>query len=155
MSSRKGMWAALIMGMVVVALFVTAWAVGLIGFHYPYIIDDEPLHSPIKVVRIDGRHVLLQDDRTIEFENWMEGRATISEALSQSDFQIDLEPDSNGAYIVWGRQAGWICGTPWTQPIRIPLFKDTVYRNRRQCIGRAKEIEGQPEDQRNEANETF
>ena len=32
------------------------------------------------------------------------------------------------------RQDGWVCGTPWAQPIVIPIFPVVVYRNRRELV---------------------
>ena len=44
---------------------------------------------------------------------------------------FDIRETGNGDVQVFGRTDGWICGTPWAQPIRIPVFRDTVYRNRK------------------------
>ncbi len=153
MSSRnRRMRISLITVILVVAVFVLAPVTGLVSLSYLHIIEDKPLNSPITVAHIDGHRLILQDGRTMEVEDWVEGRGTITETLSQSDFQVDLEALGDGGYAVWARQDGWICGTGWTQPIRIPIFRVTAYRNRRQPIGFAKETEGQQEPQRDAEN---
>ena len=134
----------LIAVILVVALFVIACVIGLIGFHYPHVIEDEPLKFPIKVVQIEGHDLVLEDGRRMALDDWTEDRGTISEVLAQSDFQIDVEPLVGETYAVWARQDGWICGTPWAQPIRIPIFKDTVYCNRRQPVGIARGTDAEP-----------
>jgi len=139
---------ALIAVILAVALFGFAWATGVISLRYRQIIEDEPLKSPVKVVDIDGDRLILEDARTMEFENWMAAKGTIAETLSQSNFQVDLEPFRDGTYAVWARQDGWICGTGWQQPIVIPIFKVTEYRDRRQPVGRAREIDRRQEVQR-------
>jgi hypothetical protein len=104
---------------------------GVIGFHYPRVIENEPLHDPIKVLRVEGKQLHLSDSRIIEVQNTSD--EALTKAIAESDFYVDLE-GSGSVVTVHARQNGWICGTPWAQPIRIPLFPDTVYQNRRDLI---------------------
>ena len=115
-----------------VLIFILGILSGLIGIHYPHVVENQPLESPIKVVRIDGQNLTLSDGRVIIIDeetgrNW---RAV----LSESDNMIDVEEHDDGLVEVYGRQNGWICGNPWVQPIRIPIIRDTVYKNRRELI---------------------
>jgi hypothetical protein len=117
---------------VVALLVIAAVGTGLVGFHYPKVVVDEPLQNPQKVTRIDGTNIFLQDGRVIAIGS--ADSLEISNRLSQSSFQIDLERTKGETAVIWARQNGWICGTSWAQPIRIPVIRDTVYKNRRQLI---------------------
>jgi hypothetical protein len=105
---------------------------GLIGFHYPRVIENEPLKDPHKVVRFEGTNLFLEDGAMIALGPF--GSERLGDQLKKANFEIDIERDADGSCSVLSRQPGWICGTPWTQPIRIPLIADTVYRNRRELI---------------------
>ncbi len=105
---------------------------GLVGVRYPRVITDEPLKHPQKVVRIEGTKLSLADGAVVTLEGVEEGN--LSNILWQSEFTVDIDESTGGDVGVWARQNGWVCGTPWAQPIRIPLIRDTVYKNRRQMI---------------------
>ena len=113
-------------------LIALAWFSGLVGFHYPHVIKNEPLKAPVKVMRVDEQKLFLEDGRTIEVETYP--GEDLTKQLSQSDFMIDVEPAADGLVNIYARQDGWICGTPWAQAIRIPIFRDKVYKNRRELI---------------------
>ena len=130
-----------------------AWAVHVGDFRYRRFIQDEPLKSPVKVVRVDGHRFVLEDGRTMEFKSRRPG--TLSDMLSQSGFQIDLGPFRDGTYYVWARQDGGIPHVRWRPALRIPLFKRTVYVNRREHIGFANEVDEQRETQRDAADRAF
>ena len=104
---------------------------GVIGLRYPRVIENEPLDNPIKVLRVDGSRLHLSDSRIIETKG--PTVESLAKAISESDFYVDVE-GSGSLITVHARQDGWICGTPWAQPIRVPIFPDTVYRNRRELI---------------------
>ena len=127
-----------------ILIFILGISSGLIGIHYPHVVENQPLESPIKVVRIDGQNLTLSDGRVIIINdetgrNW---RAV----LSESENMIDVEEHDNGFVEVYGRQNGWICGTPWVQPIRIPIIRDTVYKNRRELIAIGKLKKGNSQE---------
>ncbi len=117
---------------VVALLVVTASVIGLIGFHYPDVVQDEPLRNPQKVVRVEGTNIYLESGAIVALDgiNTLE----ISNKLRQSAFEIDVEGTNKEPVAIWARQDGWVCGTPWAQPIRIPLIRDTTYKNRRELI---------------------
>jgi hypothetical protein len=127
------MRAALTCLAIVVLLAAGGSALGLVGFHYPRVVQNEPLRNPQTVVRLDGIDLGLQSGAIIRVEA-MES-LEISNKLSQSAFEIDVESGKDETVAIYARLNGWVCGTPWAQPIRIPLIRDTVYRNRRQLIG--------------------
>src|SRR4051812_43856517 len=117
---------------VATVLIVGCLMFGVIGFHYPKVIQNEPLHNPQKVVRIIGSDVVMQNGAVLRIDNM--DASEISNKLSQSTFEVELDGGPNGEPVaVWARQKGWVCGTPWAQPIVIPLIRDTVYKNRR-CV---------------------
>ena len=113
-------------------LLVIASALGMVGFHYPHVIRDQPLNDPVKVLRVESNRLFLADNRIIEVDLYP--KQEITNQFAQSDFMIDVEHGRDGIVGIYARQNGWICGTPWAQPIRIPIFRDTVYRNRRELI---------------------
>lgn len=84
------------------------------------------------VLHVESNRLFLADGRVIEAD--VDSEQEITDQLAQSDFLIDVEQGQDGFVGIYARQDGWICGTPWTQPILIPVFRDTVYRNRRELI---------------------
>ena len=109
-----------------------AYLFGIVGFHYPRIVDDEPLQNPTEVIGVVDGQLFLSDLRAIKLHTT--SPEPLAEVLTESDYKIDIvgtEP-----YVtIYSRKNGGICGTPWTQPIQIPLIPETVYRNRREMIG--------------------
>lgn len=106
---------------------------GVVGFHYAGIIQNEPLKNPQKVLSIRGDEIVLQGGSVIRIDD--ADISQISNKLSQAAFEVDLEGGDHGNAVgIYGRQNGWVCGTPWAKPIRIPLIRDRVYKNRRQLI---------------------
>jgi len=123
---------ALIAVVVVVLLLECAWMIGLLGFHYPLVIQDEPLLHPQKVIGVQGTNLILESGAVLAIDT-LEA-SDISNKLRQSRFEIDVDRTHGAAVAIWARQDGWVCGAPWAQPIRIPLIGDKTYRNRRQII---------------------
>jgi len=126
-------------------LLVFAASLGIVGFRAPRVVQNQPLMAPIRVVSIDGAKLVLEDKRIIQTEPY--SGQDLSNQLSQSDFMVDLEPGAGETVGVYARQTGWICGTPWAQPIRIPIIRDTVYKNRRQLIATGEFIRGNEDSQ--------
>jgi hypothetical protein len=117
---------------VAVLLILCASMIGMVGFHYPHVIQDEPLQHPQNVLRVEGTNIVLESGAMIALDQV--DASGISNKLKQSAFQVDIEGAKGGPVGIWARQDGWICGTPWAQPIRIPLIRDTTYKNRRELI---------------------
>jgi hypothetical protein len=120
---------------IVAALLIGhAWLIGLVGFHYRHVIENEPLKDPHRVLRAEGTNLFLEDGTVIALNPFY--REPVTDQLKQANFEVDVERDTDGSCCVLARRrGGWICGTQWAQPIKIPLIVDTVYRNRRQMIG--------------------
>jgi len=113
----------------------------IIGFHYPQVIETQPLNNPVTVVSLKGNVVTLQDGRTIALHDFESD--DFAAVLKESNNRLDLETQSGGTEIdIYANRDGWICGTPWVCMIEIPIIPDPVYRNRRQFVGfgKVKEI---------------
>lgn len=120
-------------GIVLGAIFVALVAVQFVGIHYPLVIQDEPLRNPARIVNVSGKLVTLEDGRKLRMEG-IESEDDWNSIFQQSNYQIEIEANDDGAMII-ARQKGWICGTPWAQPIRVPLIPDIVYKNRKKVVG--------------------
>lgn len=105
---------------------------GFVGIHYPRVIENQPLRNPIAVAKVEGSRITLFDGRILELEDaaptgsWEEFFSTGS--------KIEIEENGPDEVTIWGNKPGWICGTPWARPLRIPLIEDRVYRNRREIL---------------------
>ena len=42
--------------------------IGLVGFHYPYVTQDEPLRDPQKVLRVEGTNIFLESGAAIALD---------------------------------------------------------------------------------------
>jgi hypothetical protein len=135
--------AAKTLGLIAI-LLVIGYTLGLVGIRSPRIIENQPLQNPQLVAQITGNRIELQDGRIFEIIEEIAGEEwPVSDAVIHR--QIDLERDfGDDGYILYGNRADWICGTPWPQLIKIPIFRDDVYRNRREPIALAREITKKP-----------
>ncbi len=106
---------------------------GIITFHYPEVIQDEPLVNPVHIAKIEKDRLFLKNGSVLRLrdEPPEDGWAAV---FQQSALQIDVEYLNETSAIIYARQDGWICGTPWAALIRIPLIPDLVYKNRRELI---------------------
>ncbi len=132
---------------VVLVIGLAGWGVksGFVSIHYPRIIENEPLRSPVQVVSVDGSRILLEDGRVIEFED-EPLKGTWESTMNDTDHRVDVESGGDGkVMVVYGNQKGWICGTPWAQPICLPLIAEDVYRNRRSILGHGIQQEKTPD----------
>jgi hypothetical protein len=127
---------AKIIGVVMVLLFLGVLA-GIIGFSYPRLIDNQALENPIEVTSLDGTIMTLEDGRRIDFEYFLGD--DLKAALEDSNYQVDIEHDGD-QLVIFLSMPTFVCGTPWAQPIRIPLMPCDIPRNRRQMAGCGVEI---------------
>ena len=107
-------------------------SVPLVEFHYPRVVNNDPLISPVEVSHVEGNTIILADDRrfTVHLSD-----EPLDQVVKNSGYQIDLESWGPETAIFVKRQ-GWICGTPWARRLfRIPLIPDDVPINHRQLIG--------------------
>jgi hypothetical protein len=120
----------------VLLLLSIACSLRIIQFHYPRAVDNDPLLSPVVVESVSGNTIVLQDGRTLHVEAYDE---PLDQIIQESEFRVDVESagdDSN--LVIFAKRRGWICGTPWTGLIEIPLIADDVPINSREPIGTAK-----------------
>lgn len=113
-------------------LLAASWASGLVGFRYPHIVQGDPLRHPCKVRDVQGTNMVLADGRVIAFH--ASYPSEFSNELSQSEFEVDVEGRGISGAAIYARHKTKICGTPWAQPIVIPLIRDTVYKQHREMI---------------------
>lgn len=118
---------------VILGLLVLGVLTGVVGIHYPRVIENQPLVNPIEISKVEGSVVTLADGRILEFEG--DAPKGSWENFFASGRKIDIEENGADEVMVWANKPGWICGTPWATPIRIPLIADDVYRNRREVVG--------------------
>ncbi len=131
MKSRDGIIYGSLLGLVALSLGI---GTGLIGISYPVAVDNTTLMSPIEVERITGNQIKLVDGRVItlsdaytEYE-WQD-------RIAQSKNRVDLDGDSEGPEVwIYGDYNRGFCGTPWAQPIRIPIIPILIPRNQRLLI---------------------
>ena len=124
---------------VILLLGLLAWSTGILGFSYPEIIENQPLLNPVKVVQVVSNRFMLEDHRMVEVETTP--GIDITNQLAESGYMIDLELNKGSLIGIYARQDGWVCGTRWAQPIRIPIFPTKVYKNRRELIAIGNRIE--------------
>lgn len=102
----------------------------ILQFHYPRSVQNDPLQSPVIVRSVIGNTLHLDDGRAIEVKT----NAPLDQLIARSDSRVDLEFDGSEIR-VFVNAHGWLCGTPWTALIEIPLIRDDVPINRRELIG--------------------
>ncbi len=107
--------------------------VGLIRFHYPRAVENDPLKSPVQVRSIDGDCLFLADGRELAVETF--GDESLPQLLERVHFRVDVESSDGRQGELFIQERGWICGTPWVGVINIPLIPVSVPINHRRPIG--------------------
>jgi hypothetical protein len=126
---------------------------------YDYrVVNDEPLVNPTEFFGIEGNRVALGGRRLLEVEatTWTYSDDPPSPWTRPADLEhlswglrdqlgrmksdgrpgiVDLQATPDGRTQLFVRNQPWYCGTGLGPLIRIPLFRRTVYRNRRLLIG--------------------
>jgi hypothetical protein len=123
-------------GMTVIALLLATNFLGIVGFHYPRAVENDPLLAPVRVQAIDKERIVLEDGRVLRVVS--PPLIELSEKLAGSDIRIDVEEYQPGRVQVFVSERGWICGTPWVRLIEIPLIPDDIPINRRVPLAFAK-----------------
>jgi hypothetical protein len=134
----------LIISIFVIFFFLSICA-GFVGLRYPIIVKNEPFKKPTKVLEVNGQELTLENGKVIYIKDF--SSEEIIKDLKYSNYTIQVENVDPTQIIVYIRREGGVCGTPWAAPIRIPIFGQTVYRDRISTWALAKEKNREQEDQ--------
>jgi hypothetical protein len=120
-----------ILGVVIAFALVVALlgVLDVVGFRYPRVVENEPLLSPVAVADVTDGRISLADGRDFK----VTPADDLTGKIRKSGNQIDVE-QVDGEALIYVKRRGWLCGTPWTQLIRIPLIADDVEINRRDLL---------------------
>lgn len=108
---------------------------GMVSFSYPDVIENQPYKNPIKVVSFSDNTITLENGK----EYFIGNHAEIAFDMIKNAGNV-IETPEGVDFGVKCRVEGWICGTPWAQPIVIPIFSEKVYKNRIHVVGVAHEV---------------
>ena len=115
------------------------WAAGFVEFTYLNVVPNEPLRHPRKVQIIDGTNMLLESGEIISFRvshsserSDEELYSEISNQVSRSDFQVDIETNKTGNLDIFVRRHRKFRDT--VPPFVIPIIRETVGREWREKI---------------------
>jgi hypothetical protein len=136
--------------MSLVSLFLATEFFGITTFRYPRAFENDPLIAPIGVAMLDGDEIRLTDGRVLRFIDAPD-LALIEQKLNAGDHRVDIEEYEAGRFIVYVKERGWICGTPWARLISIPLIPQDVPINHRVQLWFAS-VEPQPESMTSDKN---
>jgi hypothetical protein len=90
----------------IVVILVTASALRIIQFHYPRIIENNPLLAPIQVVSVTNNALELADGRRLIVEYIEE---PLADVIRGTNHRVDIEVDGS-SYLIYVQRRGWICG---------------------------------------------
>lgn len=121
-----------------IGLLGLGFLTGLVGIHYPRIIENQSLLHPVAVVQVEGARITLADGRMFELETAFPGRDRTKSWSVGS--RVEIEDDGSGEVMIFGNSPRMICGTPWAKPIRIPLIPVDLDRNRREIVAFANQV---------------
>lgn len=133
-------------GATLILLLAISILTGIVGISYPRISENQPLLHPIKVSYLDTSTLRLPDGRLIELQGSPAGGETWPSILEKNNYLVDLEPEDGGDIAIYGSVRSSICGTPWAQPIRIPLIAVDLKQYRRECLGYGTEAWWRPQE---------
>src|SRR5215510_13694981 len=112
--SRRGKVAIGVVAILVFGL-VICWAVGLVEFTYPRVVQNEPLLHPQKVRSLDGSNMVLSTGEVIglwpRYHSERSDReifSGISNQVSRGGFEVDVDPKGGGRleiFVRWRRKS--------------------------------------------------
>jgi hypothetical protein len=129
----------LLLATLLVALFFGTNGFGVVGLHYPRVVENDPLLAPVRVLSVQNNTLHLEDGRVLNVDQLL-AEGSLAESIQASDNRVDVESNGPKAVMVFIRTRGWICGTPWARPLNIRLIPDDIPINRRECIGFGTEV---------------
>ena len=107
------------------------WAVGLIEFDYVSNVSDQPLLNPQKVREFSGTNMVLESGEIIALVPRYSSAPTaeaywsISNQVSRSEFEVDIEPQDGGHVEIYVRRHRKFRDT--VPPFTIPLVPVSKY----------------------------
>jgi hypothetical protein len=114
----------LLIATAVFALIIKTEGFGLVGFHYPRWIDNEPLNNPVKVVSMTQKELHLEDGRIVAI-TWRPD--VLKDAIHESGDLIELATDNKSAEgMIYVKRRFTRCGTPWVRLINFRWFPDEI-----------------------------
>ncbi len=123
---------AVVICLALISIFTLGSFIGIVGFKYPVVEENEPIKNPFIIKSWDGNLFVLNDGRTFSFVD----HAPISKkAIMAPGSAVQIDESAGGICQISALHKGWVCGTPWAQLIRIPLIKQVVYRNKLYLVG--------------------
>lgn len=127
-----------VLGILAIGLAL-CWTAGLVEFTYLNVVQNEPLQHPRKVEVIDGTNMVLENGEMVSFwpsdssdRSKEELYSEISNLVSRSDFQVDIETNKAGSLAILVRRHRKFRDT--VPPFVIPLVRETVGRQRRGVV---------------------
>lgn len=122
-----------------VLVIAICWAAGLVEFSYVHVVPNEPLHQPRKVQRLDGTNMVIEGGEIIGLRPKYSSERSdheilsdISNLVSRSDFQVDVEQRGGGTLEVFVRRPSKF--RDCLPPVTLPLIRETVPRYRREAV---------------------
>jgi hypothetical protein len=128
----------LLLAPVIVGLFFGT-GFGLVGLHYPRVLENDPLEAPVRVLSVQGDILRLEDGRVLRVTNmWRE--SSLAEAVAESDNRVDLvQEEGVTGLVLFGKQRLHIHGNSSFHIINIRLIPHDVPGNSREPLGVAVE----------------
>ena len=109
---------------------------GLIGVHYPRLIENDPLMKSIEVLEVSGSLVTLTDGRIYQWTD--PGTRPTDDGFLFPGKRIDLEEWGPGEVVFFGTRRISRIGGAWggfVEPLQIPLIPYDLDRYHRKLLG--------------------
>ena len=133
MKSTAALLVILLLGLAI------CWAAGLVEFTYANVVSNEPLLHPRKVKQFNGTNMVLESGEIIALlprysseRSAEEIYADLSNQVSRSDFEVDLQPTKGDRVGIYVRRLRKFRDS--APPFTIPIIRQTVGRKYRQQI---------------------
>ena len=127
----------LIVGFIALTIVVIVGiASGIVGISYPAFVDNTDLRSPVLVTQLNRNQMVLSDMRTVQLPGYSDAELTkLLKQIETSKYKVDIDGTGNHSEVwIYGDVQMKICGTPWAQPIMIPLIPNRIRKNQRILI---------------------
>ena len=116
------------LSLIVFAALLTLWLLGIVGFRYPVMVEGNALINPVRVRAIEDGKIQLEDGRFIQFNR--EETEMVKFRLEESAWMVEIgQSRTSEVEIFAGQTRNGYCGTPFAQPICIPLVRVEIPRH--------------------------